>query len=339
MKLYKLFGTVVAGAALTFLASSAVSDDNAVSAEETLEGTIEFYTSQPDADASALVEAFNEVYPDVTVNIFRSGTEEVIGKINAEQQAGAIQADVLLVADAVTFESLAADDLLLSYESSELEGIPEEFIGEDYLYYGTKVMATIIAYNTDNVDEAPTSWEDLVSEEAAGSVIMPSPAYSGAAAYNAGVFTRNDFGWEFYEDLQANDTTIVQGNGGALQEVVAGQKDYAMVVDFIVANAKAEGAPVELVYPEEGVPVITEPIGIMAATDNEEASQAFVDFVLSAEGQELAQSLGYTPIKEGVEAPEGLLTIDEIDVLEADLEELVEGREEDVRTFQDIFGE
>lgn len=339
MKLYKLFGTVVAGAALTFLASSAVSDDNAVSAEETLEGTIEFYTSQPDADASALVEAFNEVYPDVTVNIFRSGTEEVIGKINAEQQAGAIQADVLLVADAVTFESLAADDLLLSYESSELEGIPEEFIADDFFYYGTKIMATIIAYNTDNVDEAPTSWEDLVSEEAAGSVIMPSPAYSGAAAYNAGVFTRNDFGWEFYEDLQANDTTIVQGNGGALQEVVAGQKDYAMVVDFIVANAKAEGAPVELVYPEEGVPVITEPIGIMAATDNEEASQAFVDFVLSAEGQELAQSLGYTPIKEGVEAPEGLLTIDEIDVLEADLEELVEGREEDVRTFQDIFGE
>lgn len=339
MKLYKLFGTVVAGAALTFLASSAVSDDNAVSAEETLEGTIEFYTSQPDADASALVEAFNEVYPDVTVNIFRSGTEEVIGKINAEQQAGAIQADVLLVADAVTFESLAADDLLLSYESSELEGIPEEFIADDFFYYGTKIMATIIAYNTDNVDEAPTSWEDLVSDEAAGSVIMPSPAYSGAAAYNAGVFTRNDFGWEFYEDLQANDTTIVQGNGGALQEVVAGQKDYAMVVDFIVANAKAEGAPVELVYPEEGVPVITEPIGIMAATDNEEASQAFVDFVLSAEGQELAQSLGYTPIKEGVEAPEGLLTIDEIDVLEADLEELVEGREEDVRTFQDIFGE
>lgn len=275
----------------------------------------------------------------MTVNIFRSGTEEVIGKINAEQQAGAIQADVLLVADAVTFESLAADDLLLSYESSELEGIPEEFIADDFFYYGTKIMATIIAYNTDNVDEAPTSWEDLVSEEAAGSVIMPSPAYSGAAAYNAGVFTRNDFGWEFYEDLQANDTTIVQGNGGALQEVVAGQKDYAMVVDFIVANAKAEGAPVELVYPEEGVPVITEPIGIMAATDNEEASQAFVDFVLSAEGQELAQSLGYTPIKEGVEAPEGLLTIDEIDVLEADLEELVEGREEDVRTFQDIFGE
>lgn len=338
MKLYKMFGTVLAGTALTFLVSSAA-DEHAVSAEETLEGTIQFYTSQPDADATALVDAFNEVYPDVNVVIFRSGTEEVIGKINAERQAGAIQADVLLVADAVTFESLAEDDLLLSYESPELEGIPEEFIGDDYLYYGTKVMATIIAYNTDNVEEAPTSWDALVSADAAGSVIMPSPSYSGAAAYNAGVFTRNDFGWEFYEDLHANDTTVVQGNGGALQEVVAGQKDYAMVVDFIVANAKAEGAPVELVYPEEGVPVITEPIGIMAGTENEAAAQVFVDFVLSDEGQELAQSIGYTPIKEGIDAPEGLLTIDEIDVLEADLDELVEGREEDVRTFQDIFGE
>ncbi|MFC3899538.1 ABC transporter substrate-binding protein [Aliicoccus persicus] len=339
MKLYKLFGTVLAGAALTFVASTAVTSDNNVSAQEDLEGTVEFYTSQPDADASALVEAFNEVYPNVEVNIFRSGTEEVIGKINAERQAGDIQADVLLVADSVTFEALAEDDLLLSYESTELEGIPEEFIAEDFLYYGTKVMATVIAYNTDNVEEAPTSWEALVSEDAAGSVVMPSPSYSGAAAYNAGVFTRNDFGWEFYEDLFENDTMVVQGNGGALQEVVGGNKDYAMVVDFITANAKAEGAPVELVYPEEGVPVITEPIGIMADTENEEASKAFVDFVLSVEGQEFAQSLGYTPIKEGVEAPEGLLTIDEIDVLEADLQELVEGREDDVSTFQDIFGE
>src|SRR5699024_2756363 len=44
--------------------------------EETSEvsGELEFYTSQPDVDAEQLVEAFNEKYPDVKVNIFRSGT-------------------------------------------------------------------------------------------------------------------------------------------------------------------------------------------------------------------------------------------------------------------------
>ena len=35
---------------------------------------------------------------------------------------------------------------------------------------------------------------------------MPSPLYSGAAAYNLGVLTRQDnFGWDFYENIQANE--------------------------------------------------------------------------------------------------------------------------------------
>ena len=61
-----------------------------------VEGTLNFYTSQPDADAAKLVEGFNEKYPDVEVEIFRSGTEEVISKIQAEKLAGDVQADVLL---------------------------------------------------------------------------------------------------------------------------------------------------------------------------------------------------------------------------------------------------
>ena len=77
-----------------------------------VEGTLNFYTSQPDADAAKLVEGFNEKYPDVEVEIFRSGTEEVISKIQAEKLAGDVQADVLLVADAVTFESLKEEDML-----------------------------------------------------------------------------------------------------------------------------------------------------------------------------------------------------------------------------------
>ena len=43
-------------------------------------------------------------------------------------QADSVLADVLLVADSVTFESFKEQDLMMSYESPELKGIPEEFI-------------------------------------------------------------------------------------------------------------------------------------------------------------------------------------------------------------------
>lgn len=303
-------------------------------------GDVSFYTSQPDADAAELVKAFNEIHPDVNVEVFRSGTEEVISKILAEKQAGDIQADVLLVADSVTFESLKEQDLLLEYASPELADIPVDFVDSDNTYTGTKVMATVLAVNTNDVKELPTSWQAVTEEQAKGKVIMPSPLYSGAAAYNVGVLTRQDaFGWDYFKQLKENEVTVVQGNGAVLQAVAGGEQSYGVVVDFIVARAKAEGSPVELVYPEEGVPVITEPIGILNNTDNEDASKAFVDFVLSEQGQELAAELGYTPIREGVAAPEGLKSIEEMDVVSADVKELLSTREEDKQQFTTIFGE
>ena len=69
-------------------------------------GKITLYTSQPEEDAQKLIDGFNKECPDVTVDVFRSGTEEVVSKVLAEQTAGAVQADVLLVADSVTFETL-----------------------------------------------------------------------------------------------------------------------------------------------------------------------------------------------------------------------------------------
>lgn len=329
---------VVIISVLTLL--SACGGESEGKASESISGELDFYTSQPDADAEKLVSAFNEQYPDVEVNVFRSGTEEVVSKIQAEQQAGDVQADMLLVADAVTFESLKEQDMLLEYKSSETEQIPEAFVDSDSMYTGTKVMSTALVVNTDQVSDMPTSWKILSNQASSGQVIMPSPLYSGAAAYNLGVLTRNDdFAWDFYEKIQANDPMITQGNGDVLKGVASGDQSYGMVVDFIVARAEADGSPVKLVYPNEGVPVITEPIGIMKNTDNEPAAKAFVDFVLSQEGQELAAEIGYTPIREGVSAPEGLKTIDEMSVLEADINELYQNREQDKEQFNQLFGE
>ncbi|MBT2582241.1 ABC transporter substrate-binding protein [Planococcus sp. ISL-109] len=303
-------------------------------------GALDFYTSQPDADAQALVDAFKEQNPEIDISIFRSGTEEVVSKIQAENQGGNIQADVLLVADSVTFENFKAEGLLLAYESPEAESIDEAFVDPDGTYSGTKIMATGLVVNTNEVTELPTSWNALTDEATSGQAVMPSPLYSGAAAYNLGVITRQEgMGWEFYEALRANDITITQGNGAVLESVATGDKNYGMIVDFLVARAKSEGSPVELVYPEEGVPVITEPVGIMANTENEEASKAFVDFILSEEGQQLASEQGYTPIREGLEAPEGLKTLDEMTIMDAQAVELLETREEDKAEFGQIFGQ
>lgn len=303
-----------------------------------LEGTITLYTSQPETDAQVLIDGFNEKYPDVKVEVFRSGTEEVISKVLAEQQVGAVQADVLLVADSVTFESLKGQDLMMQYESPELTGIPADFIDRDHTYTGTKVITTGVVYNTDLVTVAPAGFADLAGEALKDNTIMPSPLYSGAAAYNLGVMTRtHGLGWEFYEGLKANGVTVDKGNGAVQTAVVAGEKAAGVLVDYMAVRSRSEGAPVDFVYPEEGSPAVTEPIGILKDTKNADQAKAFVDFVLSADGQTLAASIGYTPIKEGVKAPEGLKSINDIKTMTIDIQELYQQRDADKLKFTEMF--
>ncbi|AZK48887.1 extracellular solute-binding protein [Paenibacillus lentus] len=302
-------------------------------------GQLMFYTSQPEEDAVQLVQAFNKKYPDVKVETFRSGTEEVTAKIQAEQQAGSVQADVLLLADAVTFEGLKQQDLLLSYKSPEAEHIADELVDPDGMYTGTKVIATILAANTNKVPNLPTSWQALASSDSKDAAIMPSPLYSGAAAYNIGVFSRTDgFGWDYLQVLKDNNMSVIKGNGAVLKAVASGEKSYGMVVDYMVVREKAKGSPIDLSYPSEGVPIITEPIAIMKGTDNEKAAQAFVDFVLSEEGQKLSVEIGYTPIRKGVSPPEGLKGIADIKILSGDLNTLTQEREADKKKFTELFG-
>lgn len=312
--------------------------EDATTTSEDVSGALSFYTSQPDADYQALVDGFNEQYPDVEVSVFRSGTEEVVSRVMAENEAGDVQADVILVADALNFLSLKDAGLLASYESPELSAIPDQYEGADAVYTGTKIIDTAIAINTNMVDEAPTSWQDLVDH--ADDLVMPSPQYSGAAAYNVAVLAREDgFGWDYWASLADGGAAVLQGNGGVLQDVAEGRHGYAIVVSFIVARAADEGSPVEVVYPEEGVLAITEPIGIMDNAQNRPAAEAFVDYVLGETGQQLAAELGYTPIREGIEPPEGLPSIEELDVIAPDdLGELASSQEDDVRHFVDLFG-
>lgn len=302
-------------------------------------GELWLYTSQPDIDAARTAQAFEAAYPDVKVQLFRSGTEEVISRFLLEAEAGSPRADVLLVADAATFELLKERDLLETYVSPLADEIDATYYDQhDHTYYGTKILATVIAYNT-ILGSPVQSWKEL-ADLSPRQLVMPSPNYSGAAAYNLGVFTRtNQIGWEWYERLQAAQTMLTPGNGGVLQAVASGERPYGIIVDFMAIRAQLEGSPIAVVYPDEGVPLITEPVGIVKGTQNLEAAQAFVDFLLSEQGQTLAADMGYMPLSAAVAPPEGFPSLSELKVLTADPALLAATREDDKAQFGRLFGE
>jgi len=301
-------------------------------------GKLILYTSQPERDAAQTVGAFKKAYPGVEVEVFRSGTTEVMGKLAAEFAGGAAKADVLLLADAATMELLKKDSRLLAYPNANLVGLDPASYDRDKTYFGSKLITTGIAVNT-AAKRRPTSFADLAKPEYKGQLTMPSPLYSGAAAIMLGTMTsRPDLGWSYFEKLKAADTVAVRGNGAVLTAVANGEKAFGILVDFMAFNAKAKGSPIDFVFPAEGSPAVTEPVAILKTTQNPAAARAFVDFILSDEGQKLAVSMGYIPAKASAGTPAWLPAGTRIHIMPTDIGKVAESNSANLKRFAEIFG-
>ena len=153
------------------------------------------YTSQPNEDAQATVDAFKAANPGVDVEWVRDGTTKIMAKLMAEIEAGNPVADVLLIADTVTLQRMKEAGQLLNYKSPEAANYDAALYDADGAYYSTKMITTGIIYNT-AASLKPAGWKDLTEPEAKGLVTMPSPLTSGAALIHAQTLTGIDgFGW------------------------------------------------------------------------------------------------------------------------------------------------
>lgn len=303
------------------------------------EGRLVLYTSQPNADAQATVDAFTAAHPDVEVEWVRDGTTQMMARLATEFEAGNPQPDVLLIADMVTMEGLKQEGRLMAHTDADTSAYDEGLYDAEGYYFSTKLITTGIVYNT-AAPFAPESWLDLLGDDAVGQVRIPSPLTSGAALIHLETLTSNlDMGWEYYETLAANDTIAAGGNGGTFNAVAGGEQLFGMVVDFLAIREKANGAPVEFVFPTEGVSAVTEPVAILSTAQNPDAAKAFVDFLLSPEGQQLAANQGYVPAHPAIELPDGFPARDAITVMPFDPAQALANSEDNRIRFADMFGQ
>lgn len=325
--------------AATFALAATALSPLTVSDALAAEGRLVVYTSQPNADAQATVDAFTAAHPDVEVEWVRDGTTQMMARLATEFEAGNPQPDILLIADMVTMEGLKQEGRLMAHTDADTSAYDDGLMDPEGYYFSTKLITTGIVYNT-AAPFVPESWMDLVSEEAAGQVRIPSPLTSGAALIHLETLTSNlDAGWGYYETLAENDTIAAGGNGGTFNAVAGGEQLFGMVVDFLAIRERANGAPVEFVFPTEGVSAVTEPVAILSTAQNPDAAKAFVDFLLSAEGQQLAADQGYVPAHPAIELPAGFPSRDAITVMSFDPAQALANSEDNRIRFADMFGQ
>lgn len=349
MKFTKKSLSVIAAAGVAMLALAGCSEpsENAGSntatsgaedgATDSATGSLTLYTSEPEEKVDEIIAAFNEEHPDVDVQVYRAGTGDLKARIEAEKASGSVEADLIWAADAPTFEAFKSEDLLAQLNDVETGEVIDGAVDPEGYYVGTRIISTVLAYNTSVIDEAdaPQSWTDLTDARFRDKIVMPDPAVSGAAAYNATVWMNNDeLGEDWLTALGENAPMIAASNGPTSQEIAGGGHPVGVVVDYLVRDLAAQGSPVKEVYATEGSPYITEPIAVFADSKSQSAAELFINFVLSKKGQELAVEQNYLPIIDGVGTPGEAPELDDIALMDADLQTLTDDRARSVEFFQ-----
>ena len=262
------------------------------------------YTSVPQQLATQFADAFMKKRPDIKVEIYRAGSTEVGAKIAAEREVGGIRADLLWLADAPVYYDLRKRGELLAYISPESKAIPADLKDPKGFFTGGRLINMIIAVNTEvtPLKDAPKSWKDFPDH--GKKAVMGNPLYSGSNFVTVAAFVQKD-GWGWFERARAKGVAIVRGNSEAATALAGKEFGIAMTLDYIVAGLIKKGAPLAIVWPSEGAISVPSPIAIIKATKNPDGSKAFVDYVLSKEGQEFLVKQEVIPVRDDVKPPPG----------------------------------
>jgi iron(III) transport system substrate-binding protein len=253
------------------------------------EAKVVLYSAMDLPVGEKLGKAFEAQYPDIAVQIERSGSERLFQRINQEFASNIRAADVVNSSDASHFITWKKNGWLAPFVT---EDIAQHFLPEyrdpDGMSATTRIYLSSIAYNTNLVkpDDAPKSFADLLDQKWAGKMVKGHPAYSGTIMTATFQLVR-EFGWDYYEKLSKQRVMQVQSSTDPPKKLALGER--AVMADgneYNVVLLKEAGQPVEPIYPTEGTPTISGPTGIFSSAPHPNAARLFQAWLHTRETQQ-----------------------------------------------------
>ncbi|HSE94201.1 MAG TPA: extracellular solute-binding protein [Methylomirabilota bacterium] len=332
--------TVTGALALTASIPAARAQDARVEAAKK-EGKVVWYTSLVLPSAEKVAKMFEAAHPGIKVEVHRTGSQRVLQRLMQELQANIRNADVVHTSDAGHFVLLKDKKLLMKYTPPGVDSFPVGFKDRDGYHFGLRATVNAIAYNTTLVPaaEAPKTWKDLLDPKWKGKLVSAHPGYSGVIATHVLALVHLH-GWDYFKQLAQNRVMLVQSAADPPGVVAAGERQVAVNGgDYSAYQAKKKGAPIELVYPKEGVPLVVSPTAITAFAPHPNAAKLFTDFTFTRELQQvMADSEGLYTGHPRVTYPADKPRLTELKLLQVDPDELEKRNEEIKKRFVEFFG-
>src|SRR6267378_1915596 len=305
------------------------------------EGKVVWYTSLVLPSAERVAKLFETAYPDVKVEVHRTGSQRILQRVMQELQANIKNVDVVHTSDAGHYVLLKEKKLLAKYTPAGVDAFPAGFKDRDGYYYGLRATVNAITYNTKAMSaaEAPKTWKDLLDPKWKGKMVTAHPGYSGVIATHVLALVHLH-GWDYFKQLAQNKLMLVQSAVDPAGVVASGERMVAVDGgDYYYYQMKKKGNPIEVVYPKEGVPLVVSPTAIASFAPHPNAAKLFTDFTFTRELQQvMADSEGLYTGHPEVKYPSDKPKLSELKLLNVDAEELEKRNEEIKSRFVEFFG-
>lgn len=272
----------LATAALAFAASAAAQKTELL-----------VYTALETDQLKAYTESFQKTNPNIDLKFVRDSTGVITAKLLAEKANP--QADVILGVAASSMEIFKAEGMLAPYAPAGFNALNRKFSdqADPPSWVGMDVFAAVVCYNTvegakKNVPK-PTSWADLTKPAYKGQITMPNPASSGTGYFDVSAWLQTmgeAGGWKYMDALHENIAQYTHSGSKPCRQSGAGEFVVGISFDFRGNDVKQKGAPVDLVFPSEGLGWDIEASGIVKTTKKMDAAKKLMDWTVTQEANQ-----------------------------------------------------
>ncbi|RAS25772.1 ABC transporter substrate-binding protein [Paraburkholderia bryophila] len=260
--------------------------------------SITVYTAGPGNLSKKLALGF-ERKTGIKVDLFQATTGKVMARLEAE--ASNPHADVLISASWDTAQDLEKRGWLLDYQSPNAAHVSPMFKGPAYVAQGISALG--IVWNTRTGKPEPHDWRDLAAPAYRNQVTTPNPALSGASLdLLLGLQDRlGESAWSLFDSLHKNGMVVLGPNAQAINPVLQGAKSAVFgAVDYVAYGAASNGESVKVIFPSSGTVIAPRPMMILKTSHVQNEARAFIDYVLSDEGQKLVADAWLIPARDDI---------------------------------------
>lgn len=319
-------GLVLSGCAATTPAPA----ETDAAAEATADGAFTLYSGRDEALVQPLIDQFEEE-SGIDVEV-RYGNTAELGALLLEE-GDATPADVFLSQDAGALGALSQADLFATLPDDIADAVPAGFTSTDGTWVGVTGRARVVVYDGERLsaEDLPDTIDEYVTDEWSGRLgVAPSNASFQSFVTALRVLEGEDAAATWVDDLAANSPQVFENNRAILGAADEGVLEAGLINHYYWYAAAAEvGAAnmrAQLKFLSAGDPgsiVNVTGAGILTGAATDADALEFVRFLVSETAQTyfVEETFEY-PLLPGVDAPEGLPTLESLINPDLDLSDL-----------------